>query len=433
MNIKKAFLFLLLFSILFRVSAQINSTEENIKFYTLKIQNLLDKEKALSSYYSLDQTGISIYANAQNKKAGKPEFFLAWTHLGNFKADMNNAPDQLFEFYKQGQYSLPIPDQAAKKSYTSILNRPEDKKLAGLKIAIDPGHIAHDLATGDLEKKHLKFNKNPAYGLDDSVEISEGMLTYATALLLKEKLEKTGADVMLTRPEGYSAFGKTFEQWKKTEFKKSIDSLFRIGEIKADQKKYFLSPQAKDNDIFRVLFRDLDLAKRAERINEYKPDLTIIIHFNVDETNLGWTHPTKKDLNMTFVGGAFMKGDLSSPEKRFEFLRLLLSDHLEKSILLSSAVLDAFTKELNVPVAGIHDATYIPQSCMKTSKEGVYCRNLQLTRYVHSPLVYGESLYQDNINEAQLLNKETDKRKNERIQKVAEAYYQGILNYIQPK
>ncbi|MGZ4079812.1 MAG: hypothetical protein ACXVDW_21015, partial [Bacteroidia bacterium] len=64
---------------------------------------------------------------------------------------------------------------------------------------------------------------------------------------------------------------------------------------------------------------------------------------------------------------------------------------------------------------------------------GVFCRNLQLPRYVHSPLVYGETLYQDNINESKLLNEEKDKTKNKRVQQVADAYFQGILDYVQNK
>jgi N-acetylmuramoyl-L-alanine amidase len=406
---------------------------EQIKYYTEKAEKFLDKEKALGFFYSIDIHGVSLYANTADRNSNKPEFFLEWKDLGNFRSDLKTNPEEVFRIYKTGKYSVPLPDIAVGKSIVKHLDPLPDKRFSGKKIAIDPGHIAHDLITGDLEKKHIKFKKDPLHGLSDSVEFAEGMLTYATAALLKQKLESQGAIVMLTRPEGLSAFGKTFQEWKKNDLRKSVDSLFKIGELKTPQKQYFLGEKAKDNDIFRVLFRDLDLAKRAELINNFHPDLTVIIHYNVDETNLEWIHPTKKDFNMAFVGGAFMKNDLSSPEKRFEFLRLLLSDDLENSIKLSSSVVNAFSEKLEVPLTGDQDAKYIGQSCLPTGKKGVYCRNLQLTRYVHSPLVYGETLYQDNIKESQLLNKESDKTKNERVQQVAEAYYEGILNYIQSK
>lgn len=136
---------------------------------------------------------------------------------------------------------------------------------------------------------------------------------------------------------------------------------------------------------------------------------------------------------MAFVGGAFMAGDLSSPEKRFEFLRLLITDDLENSIALSSDVVNSFEKILNVKTASFNDAKYLIEGCLPANEVGVYCRNLQLTRYIHSPLVYGETLYQDNINECVLLNEEVDKTKNKRIQQVADAYFQGVLGYVNKK
>lgn len=172
------------------------------------------------------------------------------------------------------------------------------------------------------------------------------------------------------------------------------------------------------------------MAKRAELINDFQPDLTIIIHYNVDETNFEWQKPSTKNFNMTFIGGAFMKTDLPTIEKRFEFLRMIISDDVEKSIALSSETIKNFEKYLNVKTAQQTDAKYLSEGCIATDKKGVYCRNLQLTRYIHSPLVYGETLYQDNIIECKLLNAETDKTKNKRVQQVAEAYYQGILNYV---
>ncbi len=90
----------------------------------------------------------------------------------------------------------------------------------------------------------------------------------------------------------------------------------------------------------------------------------------------------------------------------------------------------SFEKNLNVKTATIKDATYLVEGCLPTPQNGVYCRNLQLNRYIHSPLVYGETLYQDNKNECVLLNKECDKTKNERVQQVAQAYFEGVLEYV---
>jgi hypothetical protein len=106
---------------------------------------------------------------------------------------------------------------------------------------------------------------------------------------------------------------------------------------------------------------------------------------------------------------------------------------LEQSITLSSAVISSFEKNLQVKTAKQKDAEYLTEGCLPTSESGVFCRNLQLPRYIHGPLVYGETLYQDNVSECVLLFKETDKTKNERVQQVAEAYFQGVLDFVQKK
>lgn len=422
--------FILLFLLISANCASQSNIESKIKYHTEKAQNYLDKEKALSGYYSIDKNGIKMYASPYDKKAGKAELSVSWNMIDCCfykKVKLYTTQELLETYFKTKEFKL-IEGEYPSVQYSKPYG-PEAKKLAGLKIAIDPGHIANDFISGDLEKKHLKIKGDTINGIKDSVEIAEGILTYATAILLKQKLEKEGATIFVTRAADKCAFGKTFEQWKKDDLKNAVDSLYRIGELKSSQKQYFLSSKAKDRDIFRVIFRDLELAKRIDLINNFAPDLTVVIHFNVDETNLDWEKCTDKNFNMSFVAGAFMKNDLSNKEKRFEFLRLLITDDLERSIALSKCVVANFEKVLNVRTATVSDAKYLTEGCLPTEVAGVYCRNLQLPRYIHSAVVYGETLYQDNINECKMLFCETDKTKNKRIQQVADAYFKGILEY----
>ena len=433
-KLKIFFSFLLAFSITNCIS-QDSATVYKINYHIQKAEKYLDKEKVLSSIYDINANGISIYESLQNKVKGNPEFHIGWDKIDDFNSYLKNCPvQQVFETYTKGGYDKMIPCLSTLKINSSKNNQlfvSDTIKLKGLKIAIDAGHIAGDMEMGNIEKKCLTFKCDSLKGLKDSIAIAEGTLTFATAKLLKDKLEAEGAEVFMTRPfNNSSAFGVTFDSWLETNYKNSVDSLYKIGKLSLSQKQFFLSAKASKRDKFRVIFKDVDLQKRAEIINNYKPDFTIIIHFNVDETNTGWTKPANKNFNMTFVGGAFMKSDLATPEKRFEFLRLLISNDLEKSITLSSAMVKSFETNLNVKTATIKDANYLMEGCLSAGEPGVYCRNLQLTRYIHSPLVYGETLYQDNMKECIALNKECDKIKNARVQQVAEAYFQGILNYV---
>ncbi|MEO6903416.1 MAG: N-acetylmuramoyl-L-alanine amidase [Bacteroidia bacterium] len=420
---------LALFSITISISAF--SQDSLINYYNKKVLTYLDKQKALSPYYLIDKSGIKIFASSYNKSICKTEFAIDWHQLQAFKTVLKNCNQtKVAEIYSSGKFSDSInciANHLAKKLTNNI------GFLSGYKIAIDAGHVAGDFVTGQIEQKFLKFGPNPSCNIVDSIFIAEGVLTYATASLLKDSLEKYGAAVFLTRPfNGSTAFGITFEDWLKDNFNNTIEQYYRSGKISMEKKKWYLTKATK-REKFRLVFKDIDLRKRAEIINDYQPDFTIIIHFNVDETNTGWTKPGNKNFNMAFVGGAFMGGDLSNIDKRFEFLRLLITNELEESIILSSKTLNSFEKNLGIKTASFKDATYLPKGCLSTEKNGVYCRNLQLTRYIHSPLVYGETLYQDNINECVLLNKEIDKTKNKRVQEIANAYFIGVKNYIEVK
>ena len=409
--------------------SQYNTDAERTNYYNNKAKTYLDKKKVLSAFYLVNEKGINIYASAQNKINNRPEFHLNWNEVEAFKTAIKTySTDEMLKIYKSGKM-----DNGAlgiKKKNTNAVQTKTDhtKKLHGLKIAIDPGHTAGDMENAQIEAKCLNFKCITPSGEKCNITISEGILTFATATILKNELEAQGAEVFMTRTfYGGSAYGKSFDDWLKPT---NVDSLYKRGELSQKQRATLLNPKISKNAKFQSVFKNLELQKRSEIINNYQPDFTVIIHFNVDETNRGWTKPGNKNHNMTFVGGAFMGSDLTSPEKRMEFLRLLITDDLEKSIALSSSVVNSFEKTLNVKTASHHDATYLVKGCLPAGETGVYCRNLQLTRYIHSPLVYGETLYQDNINECILLNEETDKTKNKRIQQVADAYFKGILDYV---
>ena len=137
---------------------------------------------------------------------------------------------------------------------------------------------------------------------------------------------------------------------------------------------------------------------------------------------------------MTFVGGSFMKDELEEPEQRAEFLRLLFSPDLQNSTDLCSTMIKSFTQKLSVPAAATENASYLKQSCLPAGPEGVFLRNLSLTRSVHGTLVYGETLFQDCSKEIGVLAAKSATvagiTTSPRVVQVAEAYYEGVLKYV---
>jgi N-acetylmuramoyl-L-alanine amidase len=403
--------------------------------YEQKIKLLLDKEDALQSFYAVDEQGISIFANAEDNLSNKPEMRLSWSEVPQFKALMREAPAQealrIMIEKKTEPFKPAIIAAYVKPSITGITPEPL-KPLKGLRVALDPGHMAGDMSMARIEKKFLDMKPDSTGKLNEQVQIMEGMLTLQTALLLKSRLEAAGAEVMLTRSKpGESAFGKTFDEWIKTDMKRSLDSLDKAGKLTPSEKQTQL--KGTKRDVFRKIFFELELQKRAEKINAFKPDLTVIIHYNVDESNTDWKQPSEVNYNMAFVAGSFMKGELSTPLARLEFLRLIVTDDIESSVKFSSIAAQQFEEQLQVRLAGPNDAKYLTQACMSTSAKGVYARNLTLTRLVHGTLVYGETLCQDNIKECIALQRKDGMwdgiTTSMRVKQVADTYYNAIKLY----
>ena len=150
-----------------------------------------------------------------------------------------------------------------------------------------------------------------------------------------------------------------------------------------------------------------------------------------------WLKPSKNNYTMAFIGGAFVADNFDKIENKINFLRLLCTNQLSKSETISGLTVMNFHKNLNIPIAIKNSATYLNDKCLTTNLPGVFSRNLLLCRTVNSPLVYGESLYQDNefeINELMKNDKEIFGIKtNSRVFLVAKSYFDAISAYFKIK
>lgn len=305
--------------------------------------------------------------------------------------------------------------------------------LQGYRVAIDPGHFGTNLADAQIEQKYLYFVKDSVANPNDSVKLFESTLTFHTAKILQIMLEAKGAKVMLTRDQAnFTSFNCTYQDWIKKHKSKSLDSLLRSDLI--SKEKYSKLQTCSDHTLFWEFFRDYDLANRSAKINQFNPHASAIIHFNVDEKNEPWKKFTGKNFTMAFIGGAFTAENLSNPETRLNFLRLLFTQQLNQSEKIAKQTVSNFHKKLNIPLAKQSDAEYLQNSCLSTHSSGVFCRNLALCRRIASPLVYGESLYQDNEKEAvQLMKSDLDLyglKTNARLMSVAGSYYEALFDFL---
>lgn len=337
-----------------------------------RTKEYLVKDSQVEDYFEITEEAFILYGSPELKAQGKSGYVLSF---GNGK--------------------LP------KKSLA----------MKGLKIAIDPGHFGGSFSR--FEERYIDID----YG-NFPLQFNEGTLTLLTAYHLKELLEKEGAIVMMTKTEiGKGAYPQDFFDWLKEH-----------PEVQSKSKPL--------SQLFRMYYNPLDLRARAEKINRFEPDIAIMIHFNAEDSvlsNSSKTKTTDKNFNVVFIPGAFKKEDLESEDARYEFLRLVATDDLEQSRALSEKVIGEFVIVLKVPPLTENNTDYMRSNSLKVS-EGVYARNLSLTRLVHAPLCYGESLLQNNLQEAlRLAEWDTVIHGipcSNRLKEVARAYFEAIKEYV---
>jgi N-acetylmuramoyl-L-alanine amidase len=403
------------------------SAQSEQSYYESKLETYFSKDHAVRNFIAITNEGISLYADASAKEAGKrAEIKLNWKEVDSLKNIISYTSERELEkilFEKKDSLSFYIRKDT--------LRHTTAKSLKGMKIAIDAGHIGGTFDMGGVESRCMSLCIDSAH----QIKLEEGNLTFFTAQYLKKKLEAQGAVVILSRPDtGVSSIGISFYEWKRRIKNRTyVDSLLKEG-LMTEKEAGMLHNKLADRALFSDVFGPMDLSGRARKINAFKPDITVVIHYNVNEKNTGWTKTTDKDFVMAFVGGCITTKDLTTLAGRLTFLRLLISNDIENSLKLCSYTVNHLSTDLKVPIVKRSDATYLSEHCLSTPVEGVYSRDLALTRMIKGPLVYGEPLYQDNANECVMLLGCGDKiagvNTPTRIELVADAYYKAIEDYV---
>ena len=385
-------------------------------FYQKRVKNFLRKSADIDRYLVVSQEGIRIFSfeGEENKKEKTEELSLTWEEALKLRTYFSTNPQKAYLYYLDGKISelLSQPSSIAPRDSTK-----NSTSLHGIRIALDPGHMAGSLAEATKEGKYIKITQDNG----KKINFFESKLAWYTSRILADTLEKLGAEVMLTRNAyNLTALDSTYSDW-----------------LRHYQQE---NPELHINkwQFFFKTFKKIEFKKRVEKINAFKPHLTLIIHYNVDATNTGWTKPTFRNNSMAFVGGSFVKDELDKPEDRFNLLRLLLSEDIPSSIEFSSSILNAIDHQLHVKQISIQNKQFfLDKYCLYTGEPGVYHRNLTLSRQVFGTLCYAEPLYQDNIQECLKLSQQDlnyqEQKLPKRIQEVAYAYLRGILDYLNQK
>ncbi|MEO0470457.1 MAG: hypothetical protein AAF206_12605 [Bacteroidota bacterium] len=405
-------------------------------------EDFLVKDEEIRQYYNIDNQGISFYASPEDRAAGKIEARIYKEEYGLTSRFFAAYPlDSIVSWYqKKGLGKWPARLSRTHNRVRFSYRPGAEKPLSGLRVALDPGHLAGDMELAELEGKYVKMKPSADVG-SEAINFFEADLTLATAHLIREKLDSLGAKVMMTRSKrGLGIRGISWKDWRKKAFPDTLKLAVQEGRMTKEQAKHWRK-KAREDQIMGQFYTADDLRERAKAINDFMPHLTLIIHFNVHGPNWekrdddGFFQPTQENYSMAFTPGSFMEGELADVKSRVAFLRLLVSNDLETSSRLCHFFLQKSEEFTGVrPVGDDDDLSYLNRSSMLTGPKGVYARNLTLTRLVAGPVCYGESLCQDHFREAITLNQKDIAVEgipvSSRLKKVARAYVEAVLEFV---
>lgn len=252
------------------------------------------------------------------------------------------------------------------KSRESLPSADPGKPLAGLRIALDPGHLGGDWAK--MEERWFRVG--------NTTPVTEGDMTLKVAKLLVPRLKALGAEVFLTRSKPGPVTSVRPGQLRKA----AAASLAQKGE-----------PQTKDaitKESERLFYRASEIRKRAQLVNEcIRPDLVLCLHFNAED----WGNEKKPALvsenHLHFlITGAWSKEELSFEDQRLDMLVKLLSRSYAAELPVTNTIADVMARATGLP-----PYTYKGGNVVRVNDNPyVWGRNLLANRLFTCPVVYVE-------------------------------------------
>jgi hypothetical protein len=260
------------------------------------------------------------------------------------------------------------------------LPRPKtDKPLAGLRIALDPGHLG-----GKWAKMEERW-----FQLGDTKPVTEGDLTLRVSRMLASRLRKLGATVLFVRNTTQPITSKRPGDFKELARKILINNGLPqprpdVLDPKDPEKEKTIQWQSE-----MLFYRYGEIRRRAVLVNnKLHPDVVLCLHFNAE----GWgdpANPTLIDNNHLhlLVNGSYLQDELDLDDERFEMIRRLLSRAYDEELAIADTVATSMAKATGLPA-------YQYPTTLSTTKVGssgyVYARNLLATRLYRCPVVYCE-------------------------------------------
>ena len=294
----------------------------------------------------------------------------AWTDTISFTKDsavIATSPDKppyVLRFAADAA-SARVP-QVSWRSRRALPAFEPGKPLAGLKIAIDPGHLGGNWAR--MEERWFQIG--------NTTPVTEGDMTLKVAKLLVPRLTALGAEVFLTRSKPGPVTSARPSQFRSA----AVESL--------QQKNDPVTKESVSKESERLFYRASEIRRRGRLVNEsIKPDLVLCLHFNAEDWGNEREPRLVNDNHLHFlVTGAWTKDELSYEDQRLDMLIKLLNRTYSEELPLANTLSGVMAKATGLP-----PYVYRGGSVIRVSDNPyVWGRNLLANRLFHCPVVYFE-------------------------------------------
>lgn len=254
------------------------------------------------------------------------------------------------------------------------------RPLAGVHIALDPGHIGG--AWAQMEERWFQPEGAPP--------VKEGELTLRTARVLAPLLEALGARVshVRTRPEPLATVRPA--------------QLVDAARASLVQEGRTVTPEAVRRESERLFYRAAEIRARGTLVNHtLRPDLVLCLHFNGDN----WGDPAKAVFSPhnhlhILAHGCIGGGEFLLDDQRLEGLLRLVQRVPDEELPLCTAIARRMAEATALPAY-----QYLGGNARAVPGEPyVWMRNLLANRIYQCPVVFLEPYIMNNAEVCECLH-----------------------------
>ncbi|MGA3171268.1 MAG: N-acetylmuramoyl-L-alanine amidase [Chthoniobacteraceae bacterium] len=256
---------------------------------------------------------------------------------------------------------------------------PSPERLAGVTIALDPGHLGGQWAK--MEERWFQIGAG-------TKPVAEGDMTLLTARLLATKLAKDGANVVFVR-DSTEPLTKLrpadLQDAAREQLKKQGLAFIRQNYNGPPDMLRMNSVQWTSELLF---YRTAEIQERARLVNEkLKPDMVLCMHYNAE----AWgdpKNPTLVDKNHmhVLVNGSYAAPELALDDVRYGMLVKLLSRCYAQELPIAEHVANSLSTATGLP-----PYQYTTGNATRVGDNPyIWARNLLANRLYQCPVIYIE-------------------------------------------